>query len=292
VTVICSHASTQNRTFSLDDVQIVNGLQTSVTLYEHLSKAAEDDPARSRSILVRVIVTEDYGTRDQVIRATNRQTAVPVASLRATDQIQRDLEQYFVNADWFYERRKNYYRNQGKTPARIITIPYLAQAIMAIGLSEPSNSRARPSSLLKRDTDYDRVFDARIDFATFLWAAQVQKSVDDFLRSEAAAAPASERTNLRFHLSMLLVARAHGEKVYNPSQLTHIRETTFDDKTMSEALAILRSNIERFKQERGGTIDKIVKGREFTDFLLDAVFPTEAADADEAKPGASTGEPG
>jgi hypothetical protein len=91
-TVICSRASTQGKTFSLDDVQVVNGLQTSVTIHEHLGGATDDDPARSRSLLVRVIVTEDHDTRDRVIRATNRQTYVPVASLRATDQIQRDLD--------------------------------------------------------------------------------------------------------------------------------------------------------------------------------------------------------
>jgi hypothetical protein len=274
VTVICSQASAQGKTFSLDDVQIVNGLQTSVTVFGHLSQAAQDDPARARSILVRVIVTEDHGVRDKVIRATNRQTAVPVASLRATDQIQRDLEKYFLNEDWFYERRKNYYRNQGKTPARIVTIPYLAQAMMAIGLSEPSNSRARPSSLLKRDADYQRIFDDKIDYATFLWAAQVQKAVDDFLRSSSAAAPASERTNLRFHVSMLLVASAHGARVYSPAQLTELVGTTFDDPPMLDALTRIRSALASFQRTHRGAIDQTAKGREFSDYVLEREFPT------------------
>jgi hypothetical protein len=117
VTIICSQASTLGRTFTLDDVQIVNGLQTSVTIYEYLKSVPDDDPARDRSVLVRIIVTGDHDTRDRVIRATNRQTAVSQASLRATDQIQRDIEQYFIREEWFYERRKNYYRNQGRTPA-------------------------------------------------------------------------------------------------------------------------------------------------------------------------------
>lgn len=240
VTVICSRASATGKTFSLDDVQIVNGLQTSVTIFEYLSRADTADPARSRSLLVRIIVTGDSVTRDRVIRATNRQTTVPAASLRATDEIQRDLERFFLGEDWFYERRKNYYRNQGKPPSKIVSIPYLAQAIMAIGLSDPSNSRARPSSLLKRDPDYERIFDPRVEYPIYLWVAQVQKAVDEFLRSEAASASATDRTNLRFHISMLLVARRLGARVYNPKQLAGLVGTAFTEDEMMQALQRVR----------------------------------------------------
>ena len=200
--------------------------------------------AADRSLLVRIIVTDDHVARDKVIRATNRQTAVPPASFRATDQIQRDLEQYFLQRDWFYERRKNYYRNQGRTAERVISIPYLAQAIMAIGLSEPSNSRARPSSLLKRDADYNRIFDDSLDYGVYLWAARTQRAVDAFLRSDAAATTASERTNLRFHLATLLVAIRNGGKIYNPSQLTGLTDVEFSDEEMATALKTVREALE------------------------------------------------
>ena len=54
VTVLCSTATISGRTFSLDDVQIVNGLQTSVTIFEHLRSAPAEDASRSRSILVQI----------------------------------------------------------------------------------------------------------------------------------------------------------------------------------------------------------------------------------------------
>jgi hypothetical protein len=283
VTVICSRASTTGKTFSLDDVQIVNGLQTSVTIFQYLRAAGGDDPARARSILVRIIVTDDHGTRDKVIRATNRQTAVPVASLRATDQIQRDLERYFLSADWFYERRKNYYRNQGKTPSKTVSIPYLAQATMAIGLSEPSNSRARPSSLLKRDADYARIFDSGVDFAIFLWLAKVQKQVDAFLRSDRAKGTAAERTNLRFCVSMLLVAKKYGGRVFNTKQLKDLCGTEFTDDETMDALRDAREKLTEFQQSRGTQVDKLVKNRDFTDYLFAQVFG-ETQDAGSAVP--------
>jgi len=273
VTLICSRASAIGKTFSLDDVQIVNGLQTSVTIHEFLRQAEDPPAARSRSILVRIIVTDDYGTRDKVIRATNRQTAVPAASLRATDQIQRDLESFFLSEDWFYERRKNYYRNQGKTPARTVGIPYLAQAIMAVGLSDPSNSRARPSSLLKRDVDYERIFNPRVDYKVYLWIAQIQKAVDEFLRSERAGATAAERTNLRFYVSMLLVATRFDGRVYNSGQLADLCGAAFSEDEMMDTLERVRGALTKFQETNGGQIDRIVKNKDFTEALLADEFP-------------------
>jgi hypothetical protein len=269
VTIVCSRASATGRTFSLDDIQIVNGLQTSVTIYHYLQNADENDPARERSILVRIIVTDEHTVRDRVIRATNRQTAVPAASLRATDEVQRDLEQYFLQQDWFYDRRKNYHRNLGRSPARIVSISHLAQAIMAIGLSEPSSARARPSSLLKRDQDYHRVFDPNLDYSIYLWVAKVQKAVDGFLRSDAAVATQSERTNMRFHVAMLVVANKVGGRAYHPSQLGVVVGTEFTDKEMKEALDAVRDALSDFANGNE-QIDKIMKNREFTEALIAA----------------------
>ena len=135
VTIICSTASIQGKTYTLDDVQIVNGLQTSYTTYHALSAVEKDDPVLDRTLLVRILQTEDSATRDSVIRATNRQTSVPEASLRATDDTQRRIEAYFAANGLYYDRRKNFHRNNSKPVEQIIGIPLLAQTIMAVGLN-------------------------------------------------------------------------------------------------------------------------------------------------------------
>jgi len=274
VTVICSQASSQGKTLSLDDVQVVNGLQSSVSIYNYLSEAKEDDPARSRSILVRVIATQDPDTRDRVIRATNRQTAVQAASLRATDSIQRDLEQYFFGEDWYYERRKNYYRNQGKPAARIITIPYLAQAVLAMGFSDPSNSRARPSSLLKRDADYNRIFDPKTDYGIYLWLAKAQKTVDGVLRS--AKLQSGGHTNLRFHTAMTVVAKRFGERVYSPKQLVSLIADEVVVAEVPSAAKAVAEALQAYSEETAmDRIDQMVKSGDFTEFLLGRLFPDD-----------------
>jgi hypothetical protein len=275
VTIICSRATIQSKTYYMDDVQIVNGLQTSHTIFTALSKLPPDHVARSRSILVRILVTGDPKTRDQVIRATNRQTAVPEASLRATDEIQRSIEAYFSAHSWWYDRRKNYYRNLGKTAERIVSIPLLAQAVMAMGLSRPDNSRARPSSLLKRDDEYRRIFSDKVSLPTYLWLAKVQKEVDAFLLTPAAGTTAPERTNLRFHLSMLAVATLFGGKVYSPAQLTALADADAPaaNADLPACLTELRARFDELATSTGDSPDKLAKGSALVDHILTMAFP-------------------
>jgi len=276
VTIVCSRASVVDKTYALDNVQVVNGLQTSHTIFSVLRDAPDDNPALGRAVLVRILVTgDDSRTRDRVIRATNRQTSVPAASLRATDEIQRDIEAYFLGHGWYYDRRKNFYRNSGKSPERIVSIPLLAQAVMAMGMSRPDNSRARPSSLLKRDDDYKRIFSSSIKLEIYLWLAQAQKAVDAFLLSEAAAATAQERTNLRFHLAMVAAARLVGAKVHNPGQLRSIAEagTPITAADLGCCLHIVRDSFDERVASTGDTADKIAKGPDFVEVLIQVAVP-------------------
>jgi len=280
VTIICASALIVGKTFNLDDVQIVNGLQTSQTVFEVLSTAAGEAAARDRSILVRILATGDQAVRDQVIRATNRQTNVPLASLRATDDVQRQIESYFASKGWFYDRRKNYYRNIGKQPERILSIPLLAQAVMAIGLAQPDNSRARPSSLLKRDDTYQSVFNAGVPLQTYLWLGTTQRHVDALLASDSAQASTSERTNLRFYVSMLAVARRFGGRVYSPVQLTNIAEANepLTDDEIVAAFNDLRAWANDYVTETGFALDRAAKNREFVSYVLARAFGDGSSD--------------
>ena len=78
---------------------------------------------KERSVLIRIIVTEKAEERDRIIKATNFQTSIPPASLRATERLQRDIEEYFLHNGLYYDRRKNYYKNIGKPQDKIVSIP-------------------------------------------------------------------------------------------------------------------------------------------------------------------------
>ena len=112
VIILATQATVIGKSIHLQDIQIVNGLQTTETLHRYFLSSPAGSPS-NRSLLIKVIVTGDEKVRDQVIRATNNQTSVEPAALHATDKIQRDIEAILERRDWFYERRKNYFRNAG-----------------------------------------------------------------------------------------------------------------------------------------------------------------------------------
>lgn len=118
---MASKASIVGKTINLDDVQVVNGLQTTNTIYSYLkNKKNVDKKVDFRAILIRIVVTNDTEARDRIIKATNFQTPIPVASLKATEPIQTDIENYFLSKDWFYDRRKNYYKNMGSLLIKLL----------------------------------------------------------------------------------------------------------------------------------------------------------------------------
>ncbi|MGW6930746.1 hypothetical protein ACWGE0_11825 [Lentzea sp. NPDC054927] len=200
---------------------------------------------------------------------------MPAASLRATDDIQRDIEAYFLGKGWFYDRRKNFYRNNGKSPERIVSIPFLAQTVMAMGLSRPDNSRARPSSLLKRDDDYKKIFSKDIPLEIYLWLAEAQKAVDAFLSSEAAHVTTQERTNFKFHIAMVAATKLVGERVHVPKQLKRLADPTnsslITTADLTACLAFVRENFAEFEKLSGDTPDKMAKGSDFVEFLLSRI---------------------
>ena len=231
VTILCGSAISSGKAYALSNIQIVNGLQTSHEIYEVLKNQPTTE-AENKMLLVRIIVTADAPTRDQVIRATNRQTAVSDASLRATDDVQRQIENYFLTKGWYYDRRKNFYKNEGKAEiSKIVGIPFLGAAVTAMGLARPDKSRGKPSSLLKNNDDYKQVFSHSIDLEIYLWAAKLQRRVDAFIVSDAANATLDQRNNLKFHLSMLITDKLNNGPVKRPQQL---RSLALQDASLTD----------------------------------------------------------
>ncbi len=267
ITILASKASIAGKTITLDDVQVVNGLQTTTIIYNYFKeKNVEEND--ERSILIRIIVTDDAETRDRIIKATNFQTAIPIASLKATDRIQRNIEDYFLQHDWFYDRRKNFYKNIGKPVDRIIGIPYLAQTVMAIILREPDNARARPSSLIKRDSDYDRVFSESTNPAIYLFCAKTMKRIDNFLRNESTEYIAQEIKDLKFHLAMLSTIKLLGKKEYEATDVTSLSEDDFSKDILTESWHETFELAIEFADKTEWTFGRIAKTRDFVNYMI------------------------
>jgi len=115
------------------------------------------------------------------------------------------IEQYFALHDLYYERRKNYYKNLGRPRDKLITISYLAQAIAAIVLQRPNDSRGRPTTLIKKS--HDKVFDETWPVPVFLECVRFMRSIEDYLASDAAPSYViGHELNVKYHLAMFAAA--------------------------------------------------------------------------------------
>jgi hypothetical protein len=201
ITVVATKAPLSGKTINVTDPKIVNGLQTSMEIYDYFR--VNPTHTEQRNILVRIVVADDQEIRNSIIKATNSQSSISAASLRSFDPIHHKIEQYFLLHDLYYDRRKNYYKNQGKTKEKIVTIPYMAQAVAAIWLQRPNDSRGRPIRLLKDPELYNRIFTEANDVSLYLQCILFMKKIDEFLSSDSAPKYVIDHEiNVRFQLAM------------------------------------------------------------------------------------------
>ncbi len=201
VTVLGDRVDSPQQTLTISRPLIVNGLQTSYVL-DRADRAGQLAPARLKNgLVVRVVVSVDEDARDRIIAGTNRQTQVPGPALYATQPLQRDIERFLAVHGWYYERRKNRYRNLKKPAKQRITIGLLAQALITLKLGQPDVARARPSTLLAQKDGYSSVFPDNLDLNAYLVAIEVLKAVDEFLTTDKAKEVLDEFTNARFYVT-------------------------------------------------------------------------------------------
>lgn len=219
VTILATNATVPGKTIQLQDIQIVNGLQTTESIFRHFKEGSSE--SRDRCLLVKIIVSSDARARDQIIRATNNQNPVEIAALHATDKVQRDIEEILERHSWYYERRRNYYRNIGKPQARLVTPMYLASAVVSLVFRNPGAATRLRTRFMRKQESYDSVFSSTLPIAVWPVLVDVYKLVDAGLLAVAASQKRGERflSNFRPIVSLLLTARALGRFSYDTKDL-------------------------------------------------------------------------
>lgn len=264
VTIITPKAFLAGKQLTIDDPQIVNGLQTSYVIYTHFSEL-EAPIEDNRSILVRVICEMNEEARDRIIRATNNQTPIIPTSLRSSDAIHRNIEDFLKTNDFFYDRKKNFYKNQGKPIAKIISIAYMAQSMMAITLLQPNNARARPSTLINSNSEYKKIFSLDIPINVYLKVVQIMKAVENFLKSEQNLIYLDRKaiTNIRYYVAMVVAINLVQSKSDIINLLSKIPTIQISDQILQAATIIVHRNYNNL-----GSSDQVAKGSKLLTQLL------------------------
>lgn len=93
ITILCSSAVAIGKSITIENVQIVNGLQTSECIYRYF--VGDEHEQEDRVVLIKILPCDTIAIADDITRSTNNQTEVMSSSLRATDKIQRRYRRYF-----------------------------------------------------------------------------------------------------------------------------------------------------------------------------------------------------
>ncbi|WP_276700885.1 AIPR family protein [Chryseobacterium sp.] len=265
ITIIASNPSLVGTTLSLDNVQIVNGLQTSYSIFLH-HNGEQQDP---RSVLVKVIINEDKKTIDHIIASTNSQNPVSPSLLRATDDIQRELELFYYNEGYFYDRRKNYYKNQGKPASRIFSIQATAQIIESLLFNNPHSARSKPTSLIKDDSTYNRIFDQTRNYNVYLNSCLLNKKVIELWTNIEDKPLKSKLTNFKLHLSRVTSSLIIGKANILPNDIKELNIDELNDVKFKEAIDFIAYCIDSFQANNPeANLINMAKTKSFTEFVV------------------------
>lgn len=272
ITIICTDARTKGKKIHLKDIQIVNGLQTSYCIFNTKIANPTDTNYSNRRILVRVIETEDASVADRIIKATNSQNPMKRWSLHATDPIQRLIEEYFKTKGLYYDRRKGYHKNNKRPASRIVSINYVGQCMIAMGLSQPDTARARPNSFLGKEEQYEKVFDDTLDLELFYVVTALQKRVESAIRSNPDHK--DHYTNIRFHVSSFLCTYLAKTRLANPADLGPIVQdiSNIDDDLMTLAIETTISLLKDRSDSSGLDLARVAKSKEFREDVLNCAI--------------------
>jgi len=263
ITITASDATFASKKLQIEEPQIVNGLQTSFEIFNYFKINKIED--ETRNVLIRVVKTKDERSRLKVIKATNSQTNIPPASLRATDPIHRDIEDYLLAKGFYYDRRKNYHKNQLRPINKIVGIPFLAQIVMGALQQKPDYARARPSTIIKNNVDYEYIFNASIPIELYFKLIYIQQAVEATLKNyNCPKLTRPQIGDIKFHVSMYAVGKL--TKTIKP-KAQDIADIFLDDLTNEIKIEAIENTFIVY-ETMGGT-NAVAKGKEFVKEVLE-----------------------
>lgn len=265
ITILAKNPTMARNIINLEDVQIVNGLQTTYIVHKYLKDVKEKD---KRKLGIKVVTTDDPEIRDAIIKAASSQNPIEKAALRANDSIQRNIESYLLSNDWFYDRRKNYYKNMRKPVSKIISITYLAQAITSIIYREPNRARRSPTSLTKDDKDYSLLFEFS-NYKIFLFCIRNMKKIDSYMRS--CDYDERYKTNLKWHLATFTMIRLLGKKDYTIKDIESILDVNIETRLIDRTMSDLIKLTDMYLASHNVTFRTLSGNKEFVNYILERI---------------------
>lgn len=253
VTIVADRVQPAGKLLQLESPQIVNGLQTSHEIFKRSRDTSDPD---ARGVLVKIVQAADDVVKDRIIRATNSQTTLSLSSMRATDKVQRQIEEHLLKEGLYYERRKNYYHNQSIPLPKLVSIDQMGQAVMSTLVQVPHIARGEVTKIFDDDI-YGVVFDERNPVQMFSVAIRLVRRCEEYLRGQSGLRSQSE--DFVFHLAMMAAVSKTRKLEPKAADLAAI-DSLPTNRELSEVLPLVQEEFAYVAQSRGGVLlDRVAK---------------------------------
>lgn len=140
VTIVAREMNRIGDTFTISDFQIVNGCQTTHILFQNRKRIRPDI-----FIPVKLLATRNRQVITDVIKATNRQTAVLPEALESLTPFHKELEDFYAIQEAnkhsteriYYERRSKQYAWDNIHPRNVVSLTAQIKSFVGMFLNEP-----------------------------------------------------------------------------------------------------------------------------------------------------------
>jgi hypothetical protein len=175
-----------------EDFQIVNGAQTSHSLFEASRTSAE--AINDVVLMVRVYATDRADIAERVAVATNSQARIQSRDLRANNAILKKLELGLLQRGYFFERKRNMAAD--KPEDKRIDALKLGQILLAFELREPDKAKSESDSIF--DSRFKQIFHESRNIGELIKLYELYRIIEqkrEMYISEYGSYPESGRPN-------------------------------------------------------------------------------------------------
>lgn len=164
---------------------------------------------------------------------------------------------YFKSRGLYYDRRKNYYKNQNKKSSDIVGVSFLAQCLITLIIRKPDFARARPSTLLTDDKTYKELYESSHDLESYYKAAKIGKVIQQNIKATSEMSQA-EKSDILFYLIYAVVVRILNKHIITFEDLKNFNLELLNDIVINECKSLVYSKY----KELGGN-GRVAKSSEF-----------------------------
>ena len=209
ITIVAKSLNKVGSAFKLSEFQIVNGCQTSHVIH-HMKNQLTD----KIYVPLKLIVTDDEDTINDIIKATNSQTEVKNEAFEILKPFHKRLEEFYLtykkeeNKQLYYERRSRQYFGVKAKGEKIIGLSSQIASYIAMFLNEPQSTHRYFGELL---SSYNkRLFQESHSLYPYYTSGLGLNVLEEFFRENKIE---HSLKRFKYHLLLMFRVKIAGENI-------------------------------------------------------------------------------